>query len=136
MINADFPYAPPFSLAIDHSIATAHILQNKIDGIFNGISSLELKERLDENESIYLLDVRGADEYEHMRLGIGETLIPLGMLRKRISELPQDKETEIVTYCKISLRGYEAAVLLKAHGYNNVKVMEGGIMGWPFSREK
>ncbi len=136
MINADFPYAPPFSLAIDHSIATAHILQNKIDGIFKGISSLELKERLDKNENIYILDVRGADEYEQMRLGIGETLIPLGMLRKRIGELPQDKETEIVTYCKISLRGYEAAVLLKAHGYNNVKVMEGGIMGWPFSREK
>ncbi len=136
MINADFPYAPPFSLAIDHSIATAHIMKNKMDGIFSGISSLELKERLDKKESIIILDVRGADEYEQMRLGIGETLIPLGMLRNRINELPQDKNTEIVTYCKISLRGYEAAVLLKAYGYKNVKVMEGGIMGWPFSREK
>jgi rhodanese-related sulfurtransferase len=37
---------------------------------------------------------------------------------------------------KISLRGYEAASLLEAHGWTNVKVMEGGIMAWPFAREK
>ncbi len=136
MINADFPYAPPFSLAIDHSIATAHIMQNKMNGIFTGISSLELKEKIDKEENVFILDVRGADEYEQMRLGVGETLIPLGALRKRVNELPEDKNTEIVTYCKISLRGYEAAVLLQALGYKNVKVMEGGIAGWPFAREK
>ena len=136
MANADFPYAPPFSLAIDHSIASAHILQNKMKGRFEGISSLELKERLDAGEKIFVLDVRGADEFEQTRLGIGEALIPLGVLRKRLNELPVDKDTEIVTYCKISLRGYEAAVLLKAHGYKNVKVMEGGVVAWPFAKEK
>jgi NADPH-dependent 2,4-dienoyl-CoA reductase/sulfur reductase-like enzyme len=47
MTNADLPYAPPFSLAIDHSIASAHILQNKMRGIFDGISAMELKEKLD-----------------------------------------------------------------------------------------
>ncbi len=136
MVNADLPYAPPFSLAIDHSIATAHILQNKMKGLFNGISSLELKEKLDKGEDLFILDARGADEYEQSRLGIGETLIPIGMLRKRLNELPQDKNKEIITLCKISLRGYEAAVLLKAHGYTNVKVLEGGLMAWPFEKEK
>ena len=136
MINADLPYAPPFSLAIDHSIATAHVIQNKINGIFVGISAMDLKEMVDNKRDIYLLDVRGADEFEQTRLGLGETLIPLGMLRKRINELPQDKNTEIVTYCKISLRGYEAAVLIQAHSYKNVKVLEGGIMAWPFEKEK
>ncbi len=136
MVNADLPYAPPFSLAIDHSIATAHILQNKIHGIFEGISSLELKEKLANKDNVFLLDARGADEYEQTRLGIGETLIPIGMLRKRLNELPADKNQEIITFCKISLRGYEAAVLLKAHGYTNVKVLEGGIMAWPFAKEK
>lgn len=136
MVNADLPYAPPFSLAIDHSIASAHILQNKMHDIFEGISSIELKEKLDHKDDLFLLDTRGADEYEQTRLGLGETLIPIGMLRKRINELPQDKNTEIITYCKISLRGYEASVLLKAHGYTNVKVLEGGIMAWPFEKEK
>jgi NADPH-dependent 2,4-dienoyl-CoA reductase/sulfur reductase-like enzyme/rhodanese-related sulfurtransferase len=136
MVNADLPYAPPFSLAIDHSIASAHILQNKMNGVFEGISAMELKERLDQKEEMFLLDTRGADEYEQTRLGIGETLIPIGLLRKRLNELPQDRNTGIVTYCKISLRGYEAAVLLKAHGYKHVKVLEGGIMAWPFEKEK
>jgi len=136
MVNADLPYAPPFSLAIDHSIATAHILQNKMHGLFDGISALDLKTMLDGGEDLYILDVRGADEYEQTRLGVGEILIPLGVLRKRINELPADKNKTIVTYCKISLRGYEAAMLIKAHGYTNVKVMEGGIAGWPFEKEK
>lgn len=136
MVNADLPYAPPFSLAIDHSIASAHILQNKMHEIFEGISAVEFKEKLDKGDDIFVLDARGADEYEQTRLGIGETLIPIGTLRKRISELPQDKDKEIITFCKISLRGYEAAVLIKAHGYKNVKVLEGGIVAWPYEKEK
>ncbi|MFW5656839.1 MAG: FAD-dependent oxidoreductase [Bacteroidota bacterium] len=136
MANNDLPYAPPFSLAIDHSIASAHILQNKMRGIFNGISAMVLKEKLDNKEDVFILDTRGPDEYEQTRLGIGEALIPLGMLRKRMHELPQDKSKEIITFCKISLRGYEAALLLQAHGYTNVSVLEGGIMAWPFEKEK
>ena len=135
-VNADLPYAPPFSLAIDHAIATAHILQNKIKGRMTGISARELKETLDRKETPFLIDVRGPDEYAQMRLGIGETLIPLGALRKRINELPEDKEREIVCYCKISLRGYEAALALQARGWKNVKVLEGGINAWPYAREK
>ncbi|MCU4163991.1 FAD-dependent oxidoreductase [Carboxylicivirga caseinilyticus] len=136
LVNNDLPYAPPFSLAIDHSIATAHIMQNKMRGLFDGISALEVKEKVDKGEFLYLLDTRGPDEYEQTRLGLGETLIPIGQLRTRIQELPKDKDTPIVTYCKISLRGYEASRVLKANGYTNVKVMEGGIMGWPFEKEK
>ncbi|MGQ1891477.1 FAD-dependent oxidoreductase [Thermophagus sp. OGC60D27] len=136
MVNADLPYAPPFSLAIDHSIATAHIMENKLKGIFNGISSVELKEKVERGDDMFILDARGADEYEQMRLGIGETLIPIGKLRERLNELPKDKNKEIIAFCKISLRGYEAAVLLNHHGYKNVKILEGGVVAWPFEREK
>lgn len=136
MVNADLPYAPPFSLAIDHGIATAHLMQNKLDGLMQGISTTELKQLVDSGNSPFILDTRGPDEYEMMRLGIGEHLIPLGAVRNRLNELPQDKNAPIVCYCKISLRGYEAARLLVQHGYTNVKVMEGGIMAWPFPREK
>lgn len=136
MVNADLPYAPPYSLAIDHSIATAHIMQNKLRHLYKGISAEQLKEKIDENEKPFCLDVRNPDENEQMRIGIGETLIPLGQLRDRISELPVDKNAEIVTWCKISLRGYEAASILQANGYTNVRVLEGGIMAWPYKREK
>lgn len=136
MANADLPYAPPYSLAIDHSIASAHIMQNKLNGYMDGISALQMKDLIDNGEKPVFLDVRNSDEYEQMRLGIGEKLIPLGQLRNRINELPENKNTQIITWCKISLRGYEAALILKANGYNNVKVLEGGIMAWPFNREK
>lgn len=136
MVNLDLPYAPPFSSAIDSFIAAAHVLQNKCLGRMQGISSVQLKAKLDAGERPYLLDVRGKDEFEAMRLGIGESLIPLGALRKSVDQLPSDKNTEIIVYCKISLRGYEAACFLSSLGYTRVLVMEGGILAWPFAREK
>ncbi|MDY0270023.1 FAD-dependent oxidoreductase [Trichloromonas sp.] len=136
MVNADLPYAPPFSLAIDHTIATAHIMQNKLKGRMRGISCGEVKKKLDAGEKPLILDNRSPQEFEQMRLGVGERLMPLGVLRGRLNEIPDDKNTEIICYCKISLRGYEAARVLEGHGWNNVKVMEGGIMAWPYPREK
>jgi NADPH-dependent 2,4-dienoyl-CoA reductase/sulfur reductase-like enzyme/rhodanese-related sulfurtransferase len=136
LVNADLPYAPPFSLAIDHFIATAHVMQNKIKSRLKGISCTEVREKVLSNEKPFLIDVRGPDEFEQMRLGVGETLIPLGALRKRLKELPEDKNKEIICYCKISLRGYEAALVLEGNGWKNVKVMEGGVMAWPYPREK
>ncbi|HTX73739.1 MAG TPA: FAD-dependent oxidoreductase [Rectinemataceae bacterium] len=136
LVNADLPYAPPFSLPIDHFIATVHLMQNKLKGRLKGIAASEVKRKLDAGEKPFLLDARGPDEYEAMRLGIGETLIPLGAVRKRLAELPQDRNAEIICYCKISLRGYEAATILEANSWKNVRVMEGGIMAWPYGREK
>ncbi len=136
LVNSDLPYAPPFSLAIDHFIATAHVLQNTLKGRFHPISAIELKEKVDQGNTPFLLDTRNPDEYEETHLGIGETLIPLGQLRKRLHELPEDKNQEVVCYCKISLRGYEASLILKAHGWKNVRVLEGGVAAWPFPKEK
>jgi NADPH-dependent 2,4-dienoyl-CoA reductase/sulfur reductase-like enzyme/rhodanese-related sulfurtransferase len=134
--NADLPYAPPFSLAIDHTVCTAHIMQNKLSGLMQGISASEVRKKVDKDDDVFLVDVRDADEYEEMRLGIGETLIPVDALRRRLSEIPVDKNKEIICFCKIALRGYEAARIIVSHGWKNVKVMEGGINAWPYSREK
>jgi len=46
-VNADLPYAPPFSLAIDHFIATAHLMQNKLKGRLKGVSVVEVKRKID-----------------------------------------------------------------------------------------
>ncbi|NDV28754.1 FAD-dependent oxidoreductase [Desulfovibrio sp. JC010] len=132
---ADLPYAPPFSLAIDHFITTSHILDNKMAGQMTGISNAEVKQKLDAGEKPFILDVRAPNEFEEMRLNVGENLIPLGKLRNELDKLPQDKDAEIITFCKISMRGYEAQRVLEANGWTNVKVMEGGIMGWPFKVE-
>ncbi|MGE4545577.1 MAG: FAD-dependent oxidoreductase [Pedobacter sp.] len=136
LVTADLPYAPPFSLPIDHFIATAHLMENKLKGRLIGISAVELKAQLNQEVPPFILDVRTPAEFDQMRLGIGETLIPIGELRGRLGDLPDDKNREVICYCKISLRGYEAARVLEAAGWNNVKVLEGGIMAWPYRREK
>jgi len=132
MLNLDLPYAPPYSLAIDHSIATAHIMQNKLDGLFVGITPTELKAKLERKDPMFLMDLRNPGEFEVMKIGIGEKLIPQWEFRDRWDELPKDKNAEIIAWCKISLRGYEAVRALMQYGYKNVKLLEGGVLGWPW----
>jgi rhodanese-related sulfurtransferase len=136
LVNADLPYAPPYSLALDHVIVAAHVLENKLMGRMQGLSATEVKQRVDQGADCFIIDIRNPPEFAAMRLGIGETLIPLGALRTRLGELPQDKDAEIILYCQVSLRGYEGATILSAHGWRNVKVMEGGVMAWPYPREQ
>jgi rhodanese-related sulfurtransferase len=136
LVNLDLPYAPPFSPAIDNFIAGIHVLENKWRGYMTGISAVDVKKKIDAKEDVFLLDVRGQDEYDSMRLGLGETLIPLGKLRASMDKLPKEKNREIIVYCKISLRGYEASCFLLGQGYTNVKVMEGGLITWPFGPRK
>ncbi|HJV35090.1 FAD-dependent oxidoreductase [Geomonas sp.] len=129
LAQVDLAYAPPYAAAMDNLIVCADIMKNKLTGQARGISAGEVKRKLDEEEDFLLLDVRSPAE--HGEVGIeGATLIPLGMLREKLDELPRDKE--IVAFCKISLRGYEAQKILDAAGFSNVKFMDGGILAWPY----
>lgn len=137
LVCADLPYAPPYSLAIDHFIASAHIVENKLKGRLKTILAEEVYQKIKSGgRQPLLLDGRGPDEYEVLRLGIGEKYIPVGALRVRLDELPAEKDAEIICFCKISMRGYETALILEDNGWTNVKVMEGGIVAWPYEREK
>ncbi|MBN2568496.1 MAG: FAD-dependent oxidoreductase [Deltaproteobacteria bacterium] len=136
LINCDLPYAPPFSLAIDHFVAGVHVMQNKMKGRMDGISTTEVKAKLDRGEHPFIVDVRASDEYKEERLGIGEVLIPNTTLRENLNKLPDDKTSAIICYCVTSLRAYESALVMRAEGWKNVRVMEGGIMAWPYEREK
>ena len=127
--NLDLCYAPSYSLAIDNIITAANVIKNKLNKKFESISTKEVYNKIKRKEQFVLLDVRSHKEYEEFRIP-GSTLIPLGILRNRLYELSKDHE--IITFCSISLRGYEAALILKAAGFNNVKVMDGGILMWPY----
>jgi len=126
----DLAYAPPFSAAMDNLIVAADVMKNKLAGIAIGISPQQVKQKLDAGEDFVFLDVRSQAEFDETGID-GATLIPLGMLRQRMSELPKDKE--IIAFCKISLRGYEAQKIMQTAGFTNVKFMDGGIMAWPFN---
>lgn len=129
--HLDLCYAPPYSPALDNLIVAANVLRNKLDGQMHGISPAEVKAKRDAAEDFVFLDVRTPAEYEQASIP-GTKLIPLGALKERLAELPRDKE--IVAFCKISLRGYSAERVLRANGFSNVKVMEGGLVAWPYEK--
>jgi len=127
----DLGYAPPYSTAIDISAHGANVLRNKIDGIAKSITPMQVKEKIDRGDDFVWLDVRSPLEFEEKHFEDPRVkLLPLGMLRRRLEELPRDKE--IIAFCKISLRGYEAQTILEGEGFTDVKFMDGGIEAWPY----
>jgi len=132
LAKADLSYAPPYSPAMDNIITASDIARNKLNGDMASISAAEVHKMQDNGEDFVLLDVRSAAEWDEVRLP-GAINIPLGALRKRLDELDNGKQ--IVAFCKISLRGYEAALILKAAGFEKVRVMDGGIVMWPYDKE-
>jgi NADPH-dependent 2,4-dienoyl-CoA reductase/sulfur reductase-like enzyme/rhodanese-related sulfurtransferase len=128
LAHLDLSYAPPFSPAVDNILVAANILRNKMDGYMDGISPAEVHAMLESKEAFTFLDVRSPAEVGQVRIE-GAVNIPLGAVRRRMDEL--DKNKPVVAFCKISLRGYEAALILKQAGFTDVKVMDGGILMWP-----
>lgn len=127
----DLAYAPPYSTPIDPIMAAAQLLLNKMNGLARGVSPLEAKRLMDEKKDMILLDVRSHQEFNQVRIPDDRVVhIPVGVLLERISELPKDKD--ILTFCKISMRGYEAQRLLNSFGFDRVWFIEGGITAWPF----
>jgi NADPH-dependent 2,4-dienoyl-CoA reductase/sulfur reductase-like enzyme/rhodanese-related sulfurtransferase/two-component sensor histidine kinase len=129
--NLDLCYAPPYSLAMDNLITGVNIAKNKLAGVFESISPMDVHRKMQNREDFVLLDVSTPQEYEEARLP-GSVLIPSGALRSRLSEIPKDRD--IVTFCRLSIRGYEAALILKAAGFSRVRVMDGGVMMWPYEK--
>lgn len=135
LFDIDVAYAPPYNSPIDNVAVAALAVLNKLAGRLKGISSLKAKEKIDAGKTVFL-DVRTPDEVKQQGKLPGENVqyIPLGQLRSRLAEL--NKDDEIVAFCKISLRGYEAALILEGEEFKNVQVMEGGINAWPFECKK
>jgi rhodanese-related sulfurtransferase len=74
------------------------------------------------NSDALILDVRDPIEYKQDHIEGAEHL-PLDHLRRRMHELP--KEREIWTYCFVGQRSYYAARALSQYGFN-VKNISGG----------
>jgi sulfur dioxygenase len=78
-----------------------------------------------------VLDVREPSELVG-ELGAIKTAIniPVGRLAQAQSDLSDDKSKEIITVCRSGGRATTAAQILITAGYNNVKVMQGGMIAY------
>jgi NADPH-dependent 2,4-dienoyl-CoA reductase/sulfur reductase-like enzyme/rhodanese-related sulfurtransferase len=131
--NLDLCYAPPYSSPIGPALTAVNVMRNKLSGDARGISPMAVKEKLDRGEDFVFLDVRNQYEYDEVYIP-GTLLIPLGELKGRLEEVPRGKE--VIAFCKISLRGYEACKILDAAGFEDTKFMDGGVITWPFELVK
>ena len=91
------------------------------------ISPQELKQKLDENDTVFLLDVREQNEYDIVHLDDAQ-LIPLKTLPHNIDTLPSDQE--IVVYCHHGQRSLYATAFLHRNGFTEAKNLMGGIDQW------
>jgi adenylyltransferase/sulfurtransferase len=91
------------------------------------ITPVELKQRMEKGDDLFVLDVREPNEYQINRIA-GSTLIPLGELPRRYQELPKDRE--IITQCKMGGRSQKALEFLRTVGFTKVKNLKGGILEW------
>lgn len=89
------------------------------------ITCEQVKSRLDSGEKFNFIDVR--EEWEFEEANIGATLIPLGELPYRLSEIESMKDEEIVVHCKSGNRSGQAKKFLNSRGFTNVRNMLGGI---------
>jgi rhodanese-related sulfurtransferase len=88
----------------------------------------ELTRRLQDDDDLVVLDVRPAAEYGAGHLP-GAVSIPVGELRRRLAELPADRE--VVAYCRgpYCAFAHEAVVLLRQEGFS-ARRLEDGLPEW------
>jgi adenylyltransferase/sulfurtransferase len=130
--NPDCPVCgshPTVTELIDYQQFCGIVPEQKVAPMQNGIPQIsvkELKQRLDQGEKVFVLDVREPWEYEVAN--IGGHLIPLNDLPSRVAELNPDQE--IVVQCKSGGRSQRAAEFLARNGFDKVQNLTGGILAW------
>ncbi len=94
------------------------------------ITVQQLKQDMDQNKELFLLDVRTEPEFEEDRLSFTDLRIPYDSLPLHLDELPDDKGTLIYAFCRSGRRSGIATDFLRSMGYTNVHNVSGGIKAW------
>src|SRR5690606_13494391 len=91
------------------------------------ITAVELKEKLDKNEDLQLIDVREINERNFAH--IGGVHIPMVSVLQNVDKF--NKEKEVVVYCRSGNRSAQVIRFLEAnHGFKNLANLKGGILAW------
>jgi adenylyltransferase/sulfurtransferase len=93
------------------------------------ITAASLKQMLDADEKIFLIDVREPNEYEIVSIP-GAVLIPKDqfLTGAALERLPQDRR--IVLHCKTGVRSAECLAVVKNAGFSDAVHVGGGVISW------
>ena len=93
------------------------------------ITAAELKDLLDSDKPIDLVDVREPAEWEIVHIP-GARLVPKDEILRgdALASLPQDRQ--VVLYCKTGVRSAEALASVKNAGFADAVHVQGGVSAW------
>jgi NADPH-dependent 2,4-dienoyl-CoA reductase/sulfur reductase-like enzyme/peroxiredoxin family protein/rhodanese-related sulfurtransferase/TusA-related sulfurtransferase len=126
----ELAYAPPYSSAKDPVNMAGFVAENVLTGKVNVIVPEDIDNR--DKDNSMLIDVRTNLEFNNGNIQ-GALNLPVDNLRELTNKL--DKNKEILIYCQVGLRGYIAARILTANGFN-VKNLTGGYKTYSMSKFK
>lgn len=101
------------------------VLDDPLSG--DNVTVEELKVFIDNNEGVFVLDVREPQEHQICSIP-GAVLIPLGELPNRVNELGGHED--MVVHCKSGVRSAKAVKILHDAGFKKAKNLSGGILRW------
>jgi len=116
----ELSYAPPFGSARDPVNYAGMIASDMLRGDTVPAYADQIP------TDALVLDVREPSELAEGMIP-GSTMIPLGQLRRGLTELPKDRR--IVVCCRVGLRGYLAERILRQNGFD-VANLSGGLHSW------
>ena len=114
--NLDMAYAPPFSTAIHPLVNLCGIMENKLNGEFETFTPVEY--RNGKAKGYQVLDVNPQPAIP------GAQWIDLAKVTGPIDGI--EKDAKLLLVCAKGKRAYFLQNRLKAYGYMNTKVLEGG----------
>lgn len=103
----------------------------KIPAVVGFVFPEQLKEMIEKGENLLILDVREECETQKMPFkaeGVEVKVIPLRELMDRMNKIPKDRL--VITVCNFAIRATMAKMALDLAGFNNIKVLKGGVEQW------
>jgi rhodanese-related sulfurtransferase len=88
----------------------------------------ELKEKLDNNEELILIDCREQGEWDEAHIEAAQFL-PLSNFEEEMKKIT-NKEAVVVCQCRSGKRSFAAAMKLQDEGFESLFNLEGGILAW------
>ena len=107
--------------------------ENNQEAAYMNITAEEAKQIMDTETGYIILDVRTQEEYDESHIP-GAIVIPNTEIETRAEQELTDKSQMILVYCRSGRRSKQAAEILVALGYTNIKEF-GGIIDWPYEVE-
>lgn len=131
LVRTEQAYAPPFSSAKDPVAIAGYVACNTLDGVMPVVTWRELAAA--DRAEVCLVDVRTPEEYALGTID-GAVNIPLDDLRGRLGEI--DRDSNVIVFCAVGLRGYLAQRILLGRGYRRVRNLAGGYKTYSLATQK